>query len=293
MDSSISLLILTVVGIAIGYFSAVLTSNLRNTDRDRTNDSQPREPDPEGRVEAFRVWRSQESKLVQLEIEDRLLESSSEMTPAEHAVISLALVDLYDWMSQGSSQAEEAGEDLPPMEVEDAAADGTIQESDDSTGSDTAEAGKEAPAADEPSQKEAVSGLQPAKGLEEKAPPVPAKANGQNQASEKSPVVLPSINIFKSLVHTARSEIKEKVEADDQSIAFQVDEILQAKLEQSDLKDQAIRLLDLPGQGMVILIGLEKYDDIEAVPDEEIKKLLRESVAEWETEMLAKRKKNR
>lgn len=290
MDSSISLLILTVVGIAIGYFSAVLISNLRNTDRDRTNDSQPREPDPEGRVEAFRVWRSQESKLVQLEIEDRLLESSSEMTPAEHAVISLALVDLYDWMSQGSSQAEE---DLPPMEVEDAAADGTIQESDDSTGSDTVEAGKEAPAADEPSQKEAVSGLQPAEGLEEKVPPVPDKANGQKQTSEKSPVVLPSINIFKSLVHTARSEIKEKVEADDQSIAFQVDEILQAKLEQSDLKDQAIRLLDLPGQGMVILIGLEKYDDIEAVPDEEIKKLLRESVAEWETAMLAKRKKNR
>ncbi len=40
--------------------------------------------------------------------------------------------------------------------------------------------------------------------------------------------------------------------------------------------------MDLPKQGMVIMIGLEKYPDVEAVPDEEIKTLLHEAVAAWE-----------
>lgn len=65
------------------------------------------------------------------------------------------------------------------------------------------------------------------------------------------------------------------------SLAAQVDEILQVKLEDHPLKNKAIRLLELPGQGMVVMVGLEKYPEIDAVPDEEIRFLIRESVAEW------------
>jgi hypothetical protein len=91
-----------------------------------------------------------------------------------------------------------------------------------------------------------------------------------------------SMNIFKSLVRTAQKEATQKVEAETPSIAAQVDEILQEKLSASPLAGQGIRLMDLPGQGMVIMVGLDKYPDIASVPDEDIKKLLRASVSEWE-----------
>ena len=98
-----------------------------------------------------------------------------------------------------------------------------------------------------------------------------------------------SMSFIKSLVHTAQAE--NKLPPEDQSIASQVDEILQAKLEGTEFEDQAIRLMDLPNQGMVIFVGLDKYPDIEQVPDPEIQKLLKESVSEWETRMLRAAKK--
>jgi uncharacterized membrane-anchored protein YhcB (DUF1043 family) len=68
----------------------------------------------------------------------------------------------------------------------------------------------------------------------------------------------------------------------DQSIVFQIDQILQTKLEGTHLDDQGIRLIEEPEQGMVIEIGLDKYTEIEAVPDEQIRQLIRLSVADWE-----------
>jgi hypothetical protein len=67
-----------------------------------------------------------------------------------------------------------------------------------------------------------------------------------------------------------------------QSIAAQIDAILQQKLERSPLASKAIRLLELPGQGMVVMVGLDKYTDLTQVPDPEVRAVIAESVAEWE-----------
>ncbi len=143
-------------------------------------------------------------------------------------------------------------------------------------------------------------GLQPLPTLiVEPEPESPArrKSTGGDQSepaesvSAQSEVVIPSrLNIIKGLVRTAQKEITQKVEAEPRSIAAQVDEILQAKLEASPLAGQGIRLMDLPNQGMVIMVGLDKYPDIESVPDEEIKELLRASVADWEAGAIKERK---
>ena len=77
---------------------------------------------------------------------------------------------------------------------------------------------------------------------------------------------------------------QKKIEADelDQSIVSQIDQILQTKLEGTNIEDRGIRLVEGPDQGMVIEIGLDKYTEIEAVPDEQIRQLIRISVADWE-----------
>ena len=89
----------------------------------------------------------------------------------------------------------------------------------------------------------------------------------------------PSLNPLDVIVNAFQTDVGK---ADfPKSLAEQVDEILQEKLAESPLKGKGIRLLDLPGKGLVVLVGLDKYDGIDAVPDEQVKAILRESVDEW------------
>lgn len=66
------------------------------------------------------------------------------------------------------------------------------------------------------------------------------------------------------------------------SIAAQVDEILQEMLKNSPLAARAIKLMELPGKGMVVMVGLDQYDGVDQVPDDEIRVLIRSAAAEWE-----------
>lgn len=83
----------------------------------------------------------------------------------------------------------------------------------------------------------------------------------------------------------SRILIGKKEPAPEKSIASQIDDILQEKLADSPLQNRAIRLMELPGKGMVVMVGLKQYDRIEDVPDEEIRKLIRSCVLEWEHEV--------
>lgn len=69
------------------------------------------------------------------------------------------------------------------------------------------------------------------------------------------------------------------------SIAAQIDEILQEKLAGLPDEKRAIRLMELSGKGMVVMIGLNHYDGVDAVPDPDVKALIRECVREWEQKM--------
>jgi len=45
--------------------------------------------------------------------------------------------------------------------------------------------------------------------------------------------------------------------------------------------------MELPGKGMVVMIGLDQYDSVNDVPDSEIQAVLRAAVKEWEDKMLS------
>ena len=91
----------------------------------------------------------------------------------------------------------------------------------------------------------------------------------------------PSLNPVDVLARAIRADVP-KTGSPPLSIAGQIDEILQAKLENSPLKGRAIRLMELPGKGMVVMVGLDQYDSVSAVPDPEICGLLQTCVEEWE-----------
>ncbi len=65
------------------------------------------------------------------------------------------------------------------------------------------------------------------------------------------------------------------------SLAAQVDEVLQEKIPFSGLSYHSIHLVDLPNYGMSVQVDREQYPGIDAVPDEDIRKLIREAVEEW------------
>jgi hypothetical protein len=90
----------------------------------------------------------------------------------------------------------------------------------------------------------------------------------------------PSLNPFQ--VFSRSGPESPAQEAAWKSIVAQIDEILQEKLEGTAIKDRGIRLVELPNEGMVVMVGLEKFKDVEDIPNEDIRNVIHAAVEEWE-----------
>jgi len=66
------------------------------------------------------------------------------------------------------------------------------------------------------------------------------------------------------------------------SIVQQVDTVLQARLKNTPLAKQGIRLQESIQGGVEVYVGLNKYNAVDDVPDEAIKDAIRAAIAEWE-----------
>ena len=96
-------------------------------------------------------------------------------------------------------------------------------------------------------------------------------------------VTPPSMNMV-DIVARAVTSVPAKREGTPlpRTIAGQIDAILQEKLEASSLRNRGIRLVDLPGGGIQVVVGLERFESVADVTDPEIRALIQACVAEWE-----------
>jgi len=108
-------------------------------------------------------------------------------------------------------------------------------------------------------------------------PPQPAESLARTSAALTMPAGLqasPLRDAKATLIKTASR----------QSIAAQIDEILQRKLAGTPLAARGIKIVELPNQGMVVMVGLEKFTDLTQVPEEEVRSVIAQAVAEWEAQ---------
>lgn len=89
------------------------------------------------------------------------------------------------------------------------------------------------------------------------------------------------LNPLDALVSAVAADVSQRP-AEQKSIAALIDEILQAKLAGIGMDEPSVRLLELPEGGLAVAVGKEQYGGIDEIPDETVRRLIRESVAEWE-----------
>lgn len=105
------------------------------------------------------------------------------------------------------------------------------------------------------------------------------------QTDKDETIEVPSVNIVNAMARAIQPKNRELKEVP-KSITAQIDDILQDMLKNSARENQAIRLLEDPGGGVIVMVGLEQFEGVEAVPDLEIRSLIRSAVAEWESQSL-------
>ncbi len=66
------------------------------------------------------------------------------------------------------------------------------------------------------------------------------------------------------------------------SIVEQIDAILQTMLEGTPLDNRGIRLQEGPDGGVVVWVGISRYNGVDAVPDPEIKAVIQAAIKAWE-----------
>jgi len=67
-----------------------------------------------------------------------------------------------------------------------------------------------------------------------------------------------------------------------QSMVVQIDSILQSHMAGTPLEEKGVRLQESLHGGVLVWVGLDKFEAIDEVPDDEIKQAIRAAIAEWE-----------
>jgi len=96
---------------------------------------------------------------------------------------------------------------------------------------------------------------------------------------------LPAVNeAIQAKIPVNRSSLSNKLDVPKRkmSIVEQVDEILQEILHEEGLYDVNIRLTEMVNRGLVVWVGKEFFEGIDAVPDPKVKDYIRQAVKRWE-----------
>ena len=97
------------------------------------------------------------------------------------------------------------------------------------------------------------------------------------------PVHCPSGIRYSETRHTYSIQEKdEKPQTAPTSMVGQINAILQVRIANTPLASQGVTMMEIPSGGVIVYVGVNKYEGIEDVPSEDIKAAIRAAIAEWE-----------
>lgn len=137
-----------------------------------------------------------------------------------------------------------------------------------------------------------VDNAPPPRDIEQATPatddlPVSQKRKIEKQAEQLLEYIPPpppiqpvNVDLMDSVAKSLQPELPSQFGS--KSIVAQVDLILQERLLGTELGKKGIRLVETKDKGMLVVVGMERYDGIDEVPDEEVRAAIHSSVEEWE-----------
>jgi hypothetical protein len=73
-----------------------------------------------------------------------------------------------------------------------------------------------------------------------------------------------------------------EVETPSLNVVAQINAILQENMEGTPLKQRGILLMEQSDHSMVVMVGLDKFNNVDEVPDEQVRMAIRQAVSQWE-----------
>jgi hypothetical protein len=109
--------------------------------------------------------------------------------------------------------------------------------------------------------------------------PMPTPANYAASPSQSVPPVPAPVQ---KPTPASASKKDEAPAAAPASMVGQINAILQARIANTKLATIGVTMIESPSGGVFVYVGLNKFEGIDAVPDEEVKAAIRAAIAEWE-----------
>jgi hypothetical protein len=259
---STALFTLVAIAAGVGFLAGLAISLFRGGKTEA-------KPPKKGLFEVARIWRDKFNGQLWLQIDDKSGSKLDDFLGEDRDQAVKIVDDLANWIERPARPAA----DIPV-----AVAAAALVAAEPRPAAMPGENMGQMSTADPNTSGQGAVGTQPP----QQAAPIPPTMAQESQAANR-----PRIDVVKGLRLTLEGDAANKIgKAQNRSIAAQVDEILQEKIKGTALEQKAVRLMELPGKGMVVMVGLEQYDSLDAVPYPEVQAAIRYCVAQWEKRML-------
>jgi hypothetical protein len=250
------IILVGVVCVVLGFLASVLLSTL-SEDTEGSVEGVNEAP-PGGRkgryIPVVRLWRERGGGTLVVEMDGKSMVAPEALTEVQRERLEKTARDLRGWLGMGMASMDNTpAQDQTPG----ASARDEVTNADLARVVGTPEVGQ-TPSAASSKPQETPSPISPA--------PKPVRGAVQSPPKEKEQAGKPPV---------ADSPA-------DKSIVMQIEDILQDMLAGTPLERRKIHLSEDPRRGVIVQVGTEYYEGIDAVADPEIKGLIQSAVHEWE-----------
>jgi len=219
-------------------------------------------------IELLRLWKEKETGKMFVETSGHLLASSAPLNPSQKKRFIDLIKELAIWTGIPANE-------VPPAAIEPVSKPASFPAATIPNGVQ--------PTFDKPTMVSAGTQVKtnplpaavPESSLPTPPPPTPISAIGTQSIAPPVP--------YKALTPVPASKpISEPTKKPAASMVEQIDEILQEIIQRSDNPARRIKLVEERNQGVIVWVGQDHFNGIDAVTDDSARELIRAAAKEWE-----------